>query len=115
MFSCSSPAGAGGLTICDKAPCQIECFGSSICIGRFEVPIIPVQILYLQAGVYGALAQLVVRYIRIVEARGSTPLCSTQSESLGIQGFRHFLFLPKQEFYEFFIEKLASMRFHIWL
>ena len=26
---------------------------------------------------YGALAQLVVRYIRIVEARGSTPLCST--------------------------------------
>ena len=27
---------------------------------------------------YGALAQLVVRYIRIVEARGSTPLCSTR-------------------------------------
>ena len=27
---------------------------------------------------YGALAQLVVRYIRIVEVRGSTPLCSTR-------------------------------------
>ena len=30
-------------------------------------------------GAHGALAQLVVRYIRIVEVRGSTPLCSTQS------------------------------------
>ena len=29
---------------------------------------------------YGALAQLVVRYIRIVEARGSTPLCSTREK-----------------------------------
>ena len=28
-------------------------------------------------GAHGALAQLVVRYIRIVEVRGSTPLCST--------------------------------------
>lgn len=26
---------------------------------------------------YGALAQLVVRYIRIVEVTGSTPVCST--------------------------------------
>ncbi len=27
--------------------------------------------------VFGALAQLVVRYIRIVEVTGSTPVCST--------------------------------------
>ena len=28
---------------------------------------------------YGALAQLVARHIRIVKARGSTPLCSTRT------------------------------------
>ena len=32
--------------------------------------------------IYGALAQLVVRYIRIVEVRGSTPLCSTKQTTL---------------------------------
>ena len=30
---------------------------------------------------HGALAQLVVRYIRIVEVRGSTPLCSTKKSA----------------------------------
>ena len=35
------------------------------------------HLLTMRVGGYGALAQLVARDIRIVEARGSTPLCST--------------------------------------
>ena len=31
---------------------------------------------------YGALAQLVVRYIRIVEVTGSTPVCSTMNTDI---------------------------------
>ena len=39
---------------------------------------------------YGALAQLVARDIRIVEVRGSTPLCSTRNlADQRLQGF-HF-------------------------
>ena len=30
------------------------------------------------SGIFGALAQLVARYIRIVEVSGSNPLCSTK-------------------------------------
>ena len=41
---------------------------------------------------YGALAQLVARDIRIVEVRGSTPLCSTARGSVDSQRFRsHFI------------------------
>ena len=43
---------------------------------------------------YGALAQLVARDIRIVEVRGSTPLCSTRREALKSLDFRAFLFSP---------------------
>ena len=32
---------------------------------------------------YGALAQLVARYIRIVEVTGSNPVCSTKPQSKG--------------------------------
>lgn len=39
--------------------------------------------------VYGALAQLVVRYIRIVEVTGSTPVCST-SQALKTMVLRAF-------------------------
>ena len=45
---------------------------------------------------YGALAQLVARDIRIVEVRGSTPLCSTQIlADQRLQGF-FMLILPKR-------------------
>ena len=41
---------------------------------------------------YGALAQLVARYIRIVEVRGSNPLSSTKSkEAEPIKWFGFFL------------------------
>ena len=43
---------------------------------------------------YGALAQLVVRYIRIVEVRGSTPLCSTQNPREKSPGFFFAVFRP---------------------
>ena len=33
-------------------------------------------------GIFGALAQLVARYIRIVEVSGSNPLCSTTRKTL---------------------------------
>ena len=37
---------------------------------------------------YGALAQMVARNVRIVEVRGSNPLCSTRNrKSLDFQGF----------------------------
>ena len=36
---------------------------------------------------YGALAQLVARDIRIVEVRGSTPLCSTKTKALFMSAF----------------------------
>ena len=36
------------------------------------------------------MAQLVVRYIRIVEARGSTPLCSTTFKALKSLDFKAF-------------------------
>ena len=41
---------------------------------------------------YGALAQLVVRYIRIVEARGSTPLCSTSRVQVFLDPFLNIEF-----------------------
>ena len=34
------------------------------------------------SGIFGALAQLVARYIRIVEVSGSNPLCSTTRKTL---------------------------------
>ena len=34
------------------------------------------------SGIFGALAQLVARYIRIVEVSGSNPLCSTNSSGV---------------------------------
>ena len=34
------------------------------------------------AGIFGAIAQLVARYIRIVEVSGSNPLCSTTRKTL---------------------------------
>ena len=34
------------------------------------------------SGIFGALAQLVARYIRIVEVSGSNPLCSTIRKTL---------------------------------
>ena len=39
-----------------------------------------------QSRCYGALAQLVARYIRIVEVSGSNPLCSTTRNPLKTQG-----------------------------
>ena len=41
---------------------------------------------------HGALAQLVARYIRIVEVSGSNPLCSTKNRPK-TSGFRTFLYL----------------------
>ncbi len=41
---------------------------------------------------YGALAQLVARDIRIVEVRGSTPLCSTTAEALILNASAFFVF-----------------------
>ena len=38
------------------------------------------------AGGFGAIAQLVARYIRIVEARGSNPLSSTISNGIAEDG-----------------------------
>ena len=46
---------------------------------------------------FGALAQMVARDIRIVEVRGSTPLCSTGRKALKSLDFRAFLFLPTNE------------------
>ena len=46
---------------------------------------------------YGALAQLVARDIRIVEVRGSTPLCSTRGEALKSLDFRAFPFSRERE------------------
>ena len=40
---------------------------------------------------HGALAQLVARYIRIVEVSGSNPLCSTIKKALKLSGFRAFV------------------------
>ena len=47
---------------------------------------------------YGALAQLVARDIRIVEVRGSTPLCSTTT--LEARRFKGFL-LPIRPKFDF--------------
>ena len=43
-----------------------------------------------QSRCYGALAQLVARYIRIVEVSGSNPLCSTTRNPLRNQGISYF-------------------------
>ena len=44
------------------------------------------------AGIFGAIAQLVARYIRIVEVRGSNPLSSTKSKEVEpIKWFGFFL------------------------
>lgn len=48
--------------------------------------------------VYGALAQLVVRYIRIVEVTGSTPVCST----FCLDGF---IFTGMEPFFSIFTNK----------
>ena len=42
---------------------------------------------------HGALAQLVARYIRIVEVSGSNPLCSTTKKPLKSQDFEGFCLL----------------------
>ena len=45
---------------------------------------------------YGALAQMVARNVRIVEVRGSNPLCSTRNrKSLDFQGFFFFYYEPQ--------------------
>ena len=41
---------------------------------------------------HGALAQLVARYIRIVEVSGSNPLCSTSRKPLKSLDFEGFLY-----------------------
>ena len=47
---------------------------------------------------YGALAQLVARDIRIVEVRGSTPLCSTKTSAIAeVFSYRNDCRLPKGE------------------
>ena len=51
------------------------------------------HLLTMRVGGYGALAQLVARDIRIVEARGSNPLCSTQ-KSEPVIGSDFSLFSP---------------------
>ena len=51
--------------------------------------------------IYGALAQLVARDIRIVEVRGSTPLCSTPLEALIYKASSFFMSFENPGFVTF--------------
>ena len=55
-------------------------------------------------GIFGALAQLVARYIRIVEVTGSNPVCSTMNPAFRC---RIFCFIPL--FLQVYFTKTAGL------
>ena len=56
---------------------------------------------------YGALAQLVARYIRIVEVSGSNPLCSTKHEKSELQAGRRRVRISRFYFKYQFLELIS--------